>query len=81
MCHACSTHLTIISWPSSRRNRRAPASRSSSRASTTTSAAAIASPSQDHEEKLADIDQNVLRKIVEASVKEMARMKKEGVAS
>ena len=31
--------------------------------------------------KLADIDQNVLSKIVEASVKEMARMKKEGVAS
>lgn len=31
--------------------------------------------------KLADIDQSVLRQLVEASVKEMARMEKEGVAS
>jgi hypothetical protein len=31
--------------------------------------------------KLSDVDQSVLRKIVEASVKEMRRMEKEGVAS
>jgi hypothetical protein len=31
--------------------------------------------------KLSDIDQGVLRKLVEASVKEMARMEKDGVAS